>query len=429
MRRELLESIFCPACRIGSLAVEQATEQEIAYRQGSVSEIVNGTVACRQCKARFPIEEYVLSFSDRLEASVRADGAFWGAFYSQHYDQGFKGFMDTTEEPVPFLTQGVPTSIPFDGDEWAGIHVQLAEHRWVKQAGRVVDVGVGAGWSSLFLARHGFDVIAFEPALELTKLAKRHAISACEYIEYVCSDMANFRMRPETVDMVFALHSLHHIPDIEDAVGQIHSMLRVGGCLALDDHLQDSMVQALLRDGLIREADTSIFPAYRNQQAALALPSHHSENEGVGMGQVLQTVEKYLYVDDVRYRHICFDILGPIAYLKFNRSKEALVFATELVDFIYKAMQKGLPDMVEYMTLVAQKREQLPDGPVFSPPPVDRQSADMEQSKIYEQELKRLHVVIAEKNAHIQRIERLLGRIENGRVMRLLRLFARGRRA
>jgi ubiquinone/menaquinone biosynthesis C-methylase UbiE len=39
----------------------------------------------------------------------------------------------------------------------------------------------------------------------------------------------------------------------------------------------------------------------------------------------------------------------------------------------------------------------------------------------YEQELKRLHAVVAEKNAHIQRIERLLERVANGRVMRLLR--------
>ena len=145
MRRELLDLIVCPACKNGSLVVEHATAQEIAYQQGLISEIVDGEVVCQQCQARFPIEESVLSFADRLEPSVRADGAFWGAFYSQHYDQGFKGFMDTREQPTPFLAQGVPTSIPFDGDEWAGIHVQLAEHPWVRQGGRVVDVGVGSG--------------------------------------------------------------------------------------------------------------------------------------------------------------------------------------------------------------------------------------------------------------------------------------------
>jgi hypothetical protein len=42
-----------------------------------------------------------------------------------------------------------------------------------------------------------------------------------------------------------------------------------------------------------------------------------------------------------------------------------------------------------------------------------------------QQQLQRLHAVVAEKNAHIQRIERLLGRIENGRVMRLLRWATR----
>jgi ubiquinone/menaquinone biosynthesis C-methylase UbiE len=42
-----------------------------------------------------------------------------------------------------------------------------------------------------------------------------------------------------------------------------------------------------------------------------------------------------------------------------------------------------------------------------------------------ERELKRLHAVVAEKNAHIQRIERLLERIENGRLMRLLRWASR----
>jgi hypothetical protein len=39
--------------------------------------------------------------------------------------------------------------------------------------------------------------------------------------------------------------------------------------------------------------------------------------------------------------------------------------------------------------------------------------------------LQRLHSIVAEKNAHIQRIERLLERIEHGRVMRLLRLVGR----
>jgi 2-polyprenyl-3-methyl-5-hydroxy-6-metoxy-1,4-benzoquinol methylase/uncharacterized protein YbaR (Trm112 family) len=425
MRRELLDLIGCPACSEFALVVEQANQQDIQYQNGHIREIESGVVACGACGARYPIEGYVMSFAERLDPGVRSDGAFWGAFYSQHYEQGFHGFMDTTAEPVPFLTQGIPESIPFEGEEWCGVHVQLAEHRWVQPGGRVVDIGVGAGWSSLFLARRGFDVIAFDPALELMQLAKRHAIACGVYLEYLCADMANVCVREESVDAVFALHSLHHVPDIEKALQVIHRMLRTGGCLAIDDHLQDVRRNLDLRHGLILEAEESIFPAYRKEQNALVLPSHHSENEGVGMGEVLQTIEKYLHVDDVQYRHINFDILVPLAYLKFNRSMEALAYTAELVSFIHNAMRRTWSDTVEYITLVAQKREQLPDQPVFSPPPVDRDANITQQVEIYEQELKRLHAVVAEKNAHIQRLERLLERIENGRLLRLLRWATR----
>jgi SAM-dependent methyltransferase len=268
-------------------------------------------------------------------------------------------------------------------------------------------------------------VIAFDPALELMQLAKRHAIASGVYLEYICSDMANFRVVSESVDAVFALHSLHHVPDIDGALRDIHQMLRIEGCLAVDDHLQDVRRNLDLRYGMILEAEESIFPAYRNEQAALVLPSHHSENEGVGMGEVLQTTERYLYVDEVRYRHINLDLLGPLAFLKFNRSKEAVAYAVELADFLHKAMLRAWPDTVEYMTFVAQKRKCLPGRPVFSPPPSAQEDLLKERLIEYEQELKRLHAVVEEKNAHIARLERLLHRIENGRVMRILRWASR----
>jgi ubiquinone/menaquinone biosynthesis C-methylase UbiE len=55
-------------------------------------------------------------------------------------------------------------------------------------------------------------------------------------------------------------------------------------------------------------------------------------------------------------------------------------------------------------------------------PTADEQPVSMEQRLVeYEQELHRLHQTIAEKNAHIQQMERLIGRIESGRLMKLLR--------
>jgi ubiquinone/menaquinone biosynthesis C-methylase UbiE len=60
-------------------------------------------------------------------------------------------------------------------------------------------------------------------------------------------------------------------------------------------------------------------------------------------------------------------------------------------------------------------------GGIIYPPARPRQPEPHPLIVEHERELKRLHAVVAEKNAHIERLERLLGRIEQGRIMRLLR--------
>jgi SAM-dependent methyltransferase/uncharacterized protein YbaR (Trm112 family) len=426
MRRETLDLIGCPACMAYALVVEQSHERELVYGNDRVSEIEQGTAVCRSCAARYPIDGYVLSFAARLAPGIRADGAYWGEYYSRIYDHGITGFLDTRSQPAPYLSMGVPQTLPFDGEEWGGIHVQLAEHRWVRPGGRIVDVGVGSGWSSLFLARRGFEVIAFDPALELMQLAKRYAISQGIFLEYVCADMANFVLRPESVDAVFALHSLHHVPDLENGIGRVHSMLKPGGCLSLDDHFQDVPMLDLLRSALIQDADERIFPALRDSRLRQDPQTNHSENEGVGMGQVLPAIEHYLHIDQVDYRHIALDFVGPLFYLEQGCKPEALQYATQVTDLIKRAMKRVWPDQVEYITLVAQKRAELPTETRYSPGPQNESTALHKRIVAQDQELKRLHAIVAEKNAHIQRIERLLERIENGRLMRLLR-WAGGR--
>ena len=77
----------------------------------------------------------------------------------------------------------------------------------------------------------------------------------------------------------------------------------------------------------------------------------------------------------------------------------------------------------------AVRSDERPGAPALIFPEVNEPKPENSlQQKLVasEQELKRLHAAVAEKNAHIQRIERLLARIENGRLLRLLR-WAGGR--
>lgn len=427
MHHSLLELLRCPACTSGVLAVEQAEERDITYGDSSVREVERGAAVCQSCHARYPIEGYVLSFTERLNPSVRADGAFWAEFYQRLHDSGLTGFMDTRSAPAPFVAMGVARTLPFDGQEWGGLHVDLAEHPWVRPGGVVVDVGVGSGWSSLFLARRGFRVLAFDPALELMQLAKRYAIAQGVQVEYFCADMANVHMRPGSVDAVFALHSLHHVPDPLGALAQIHSMLREGGCLAIDEHLQDPPLLAHLRNALLEEGVQRIFPRHRDPDLPAVPVSHHSENEGVGMAELLPAIARYLHIGRLDYRPIALDFVGPLYFLERDCDPQALQTATEVVELIKRGMRRAWPDMVEYVTLVAQKRAELPPPDATPVTPADQTLELATRLQQQEAEIARLHGVVAEKNAHIGTLERAIARLENGRAMRLLRWATRPR--
>jgi hypothetical protein len=143
------------------------------------------------------------------------------------------------------------------------------------------------------------------------------------------------------------------------------------------------------------------------------------------MGQLLPAVERHLHIDQVEYRHIALDFVGPLFYLEQGCNPEALRYATEVTDLIKRAMKRVWPDQVEYITLVAQKRPEPPAEMRYAPGPSDATTALHKQVATQEHELRRLHAIVAEKNAHIQQLERLLERIENGRLMRLLRWATR----
>ncbi len=419
MNSDWLALLRCPACETGALALAEGEEETVRYGAREVREVRTGAVGCRGCGARFPVREYLLSFEGLLAPDVRQDAAFWGTYYRQHYERGVRGFADTEAPQVPFLAQGVAEAVPVERARWFEVLEGLARHPWLRPGGLVVDVGVGSGWSSLDLARRGFSVIAFDPAFDAVAVAKQHAMAQGVYLEYLCSDMAHFHLLPESVDAVFALHALHHVPDIDGALRRITAMLREGGVLALDEHFQDDQRSGLLRAALIQEADAQFFGRYRGPEVALALPSHISHNEGVGMAGLLETVQRYLHADAPRYRHIAMDLLGPLAYLGFDRSTEALRQATGLGALINRAMLRAWPDAAEYVTLVAQKRAGPPPGPALAPP-LSREAQQETQLAACREELARLHQLLAAKNEHIRRLEHLLERVSAGRLMRLM---------
>ena len=108
---------------------------------------------------------------------------------------------------------------------------------------RIADLGCGAGWSSVGLARSyplarvdGIDVD--EPSVELAR-ANAAAYGVSDRVRFACADARDARL-PWRYDLVIALEAVH---DMADPVGVLRSMGRMarpdGAVIVVDEHVSE----------------------------------------------------------------------------------------------------------------------------------------------------------------------------------------------
>lgn len=98
----------------------------------------------------------------------------------------------------------------------------------------VLDVGVGLGQSSVYLALHGYRVVAVEPSMVMCKLlrdaAVRHALPI-QVAQGVAEDLS--KLGRNDFDVVLFNASLHHCDDPERALAEAKACLKKGGAVYL----------------------------------------------------------------------------------------------------------------------------------------------------------------------------------------------------
>jgi SAM-dependent methyltransferase len=110
--------------------------------------------------------------------------------------------------------------------EW---HIPTAADFASTRGLRVLEIGCGVGTDGLQFARAG----AIYTGVDLTEaavgLARKNFASANVPGEFRMSDAENLDFADESFDIVYSHGVLHHTPDIEAAVREVHRVLKPGG--------------------------------------------------------------------------------------------------------------------------------------------------------------------------------------------------------
>ena len=96
---------------------------------------------------------------------------------------------------------------------------------------RILDLGVGTGWTSAFLSKAGYDVVGVDISEDMIELANRNKERhGAQSLRFMASDYETLAFEGEFDAAVF-YDSLHHAVDEREAMASAYRALKSGGIL------------------------------------------------------------------------------------------------------------------------------------------------------------------------------------------------------
>lgn len=129
------------------------------------------------------------------------------------------------------------------------------------QGKRVLDIGCGSGWVTLFLAAAGADVVPFDVSFEGCRLTAATLRANGYRASTAMMDAHAIALRPGSFDLAFASGVLHHM-NLARVAQEVHDVLKPGGRFVFYEPLAYGPVmwalrQAYLRVKRLREYETT----------------------------------------------------------------------------------------------------------------------------------------------------------------------------
>jgi len=120
---------------------------------------------------------------------------------------------------------------------------------------RILDFGCGTGWAAPLLTRTGARYLGVDPSPEGIAIAERdHAGTGIHFHRMSIGEPLEGALARSRFTHVFALDTLHFVPDIESALASIRDSLEPGGLLVTISHLyRESRLADRVIDFVTRE--------------------------------------------------------------------------------------------------------------------------------------------------------------------------------
>jgi len=111
--------------------------------------------------------------------------------------------------------------------------------------GRLLEIGSGIGVDSIQLARAGFDVTAVDLTDEAIGVAREFAKARGVNVDFRVGNAESLDFPDATFDVVYSFGVLHHTPHIDQAIAEVHRVLRPGGRALIMLYHRTSLVNAV----------------------------------------------------------------------------------------------------------------------------------------------------------------------------------------
>jgi len=102
----------------------------------------------------------------------------------------------------------------------------------IPREAKVLDLGVGPGWTSLFLSRIGYRVTGLDISPEMIRIARERAARERADVRFLVADMENFELN-EKFDGILVYDALHHCINVGAIFKKCFEHLKSGGKLLL----------------------------------------------------------------------------------------------------------------------------------------------------------------------------------------------------